>query len=111
LESLTFRKAIINQRYWLFRRDKGFYYLEDSQTGKRRSLRTTDRRQAERVRDAEKHAVEQPMLNLALGRTYLAAIDPALTRHTWQIVIDEFRARGKDRLLLFGSELGGARLA
>lgn len=36
------------------------------------------------------------MLNLALGRTYLAAIDPTLTRRTWQTVIDEFCARGRE---------------
>jgi hypothetical protein len=45
------------------------------QTGKRRSLRTTDRRQAERLRDVENQAVEQPMLNLALARRNRQASD------------------------------------
>lgn len=86
---------MMQHRYWIYQRQGGSNYLEDAQTGKRRSLRTTDRQEAERLRDAENQAVQQPMLNLALGRTYLSASDPGLTRRTWQTVIDEFCGRGR----------------
>jgi integrase len=36
------------------------------------------------------------MLNLALGKAYLAGIDPALAGRTWQTVIEEFCAHGKE---------------
>ena len=81
----------MKQRYWLYlRRRTGTYYLEDSLSGKRESLKTTDRRQAERLRDAKNEAAEQPMLNLALGRAYLGHIDPAMTQRTWQDVMNDF---------------------
>ncbi len=85
----------MKQRYWLYQRGGFGYYLEDAQTGKRESLQTTDRVQAQRLRDARNQAAEQPMLNLALGKAYLAAIDPALARRTWQSVIEEFCGHGK----------------
>jgi integrase len=85
----------MKHRYWLYQRQGGSYYLEDARTGKRRSLGTTDRQQAERLRDAENQAVDQPMLNLALGKAYLTAIDPGLAARTWQTVIEEFCRQGK----------------
>src|SRR5665213_3058784 len=85
----------MKHRYWIYQRHGGLYYIEDAKTGKRRSLRTTDRREAQRLRDAENQAVEQPMLNLALGKAYLAAIDPTMAQRTWQTVIQEFCGRGQ----------------
>jgi integrase len=85
----------MKHRYWLYRRRGGLYYLQDAKTGKRRSLRTTDYFQAQRLRDAENQATEQPMLNLALGKAYLSAIDPTLAQRTWQTVIEEFCSRGQ----------------
>jgi hypothetical protein len=64
----------MKHKYWIYRRAGSGYYLQDAQTGHRESLQTTDSLQAQRLRDARNQAVEQPMLNLALGKTYLAAI-------------------------------------
>ena len=36
------------------------------------------------------------MLNLALGRTYLSAQDPALMQRTWQMAIEKYCSIGKD---------------
>ena len=86
----------MKHRYWIYRREGSGYYLQDAQTGKRESLHTTDRAQVQRLRDARNQADEQPMLDLALGKAYLAAIDPALARHTWRTVIEEFCTHGKE---------------
>ena len=84
----------MKHRFWLFRR-KGIYYLQDSRTLKKESLGTWDRQEAERLRGAKDEALRQPMLNLALGRTYLSAQDPTLLQRTWQSVIEKYCAIGK----------------
>ncbi|EEF57617.1 tyrosine-type recombinase/integrase [Pedosphaera parvula] len=86
----------LKHRYWLYQREDGCYYLEDTQTRKRESLRTKDAVEAERLRDARNQSVEQPALNLALAKTYLSAIDPNLAGRTWAVVIEEFCNRGKE---------------
>ena len=86
---------MMKQRYWLYRRNGGGFYLQDARSGKRESLNTKDPLQARRLRDARNQAVEQPMLNLAMGKAYLAAIDPAMTLRTWESVIEEFCGHGK----------------
>ena len=82
------------QRYWLYRRG-GVYYLHDSETGKRETLETRDRREAERLRAARNETANKPALGLAMAKAYLAAYDPTLAEHTWRDAIAEFCARGK----------------
>lgn len=71
----------MKQRFWLFQRGAVFY-VEDSETGKKEGLQTTDRKEAERLRMARNEAAERPFLGLALAKAYLSASDPALPKRT-----------------------------
>jgi len=81
-------------RFWLYRR-AGVYYLQDSETRKRESLNTRNRREAEQIRVARNQASDHPQVGIALAKAYLMAQDPELAERTWQHVIDEFCSRGK----------------
>jgi integrase len=81
--------------FWLCKRGKR-YFLLDSKTGKRESLKTSDRKAAEKIVHAKNEAATQSLINLALARAYLAGSDAELTRRTWQEVMDEFCEKGKE---------------
>jgi len=82
-------------KYTLFRRG-GIYYSQDSATGQQKSLRTRDQTEALQLINARNEAHRQPVLNLHLARAYLSASDPAFVERTWQTVMDQLQARGKD---------------
>src|SRR5438270_12988138 len=79
----------MKQRFRIWRRNKhsrgtsGVYYIEDSETGKRTSLATTERQTAERLLNARREAEQQPQINLQIARTYLLASDPTMVTRTW----------------------------
>lgn len=58
-------------RYRLFRRKKGVYYLHDSQTGKQFSLKTRTESEAEELLHARNSAARQPILNMEIAKAYL----------------------------------------
>ncbi len=74
-------------RFSLFRRGSTFY-CEDTSTGKQTSLRTKDEREALTLLNARNESTRQPVLNLQIARTYLAASDSAISTRTWQQAID-----------------------
>ena len=78
----------MNQRYILYRR-AGVYYCQDTQTRKQTSLRTKDKAEAQTLLNAKNESARQPILNMQLARTYLAASDPNATGRTWQYVLEE----------------------
>ena len=80
---------IMNQRYRIYRRQRGLFYLFDRSTGKRESLNTTDKDTAVRVLQARNEAQRQPIINLQIARAYLAVGDPEVAKRTWQTVMDE----------------------
>lgn len=84
----------MKQRFWLFRRGPVFY-LEDSETGHKESLRTRDPREAERLRHARNETAGRPQLGLTLGRAYLAAYDPKLPERRWEAVMAAFASKGR----------------
>ena len=84
----------MNNRYWLFKRH-GVFYLQDAHTRERESLRTRNRREAERIRDARNQAAERRHLGIAMAKAYLTAHDPQIAERTWQDVLNEFCTRGK----------------
>ena len=86
----------MKHRFWLFKRG-GTFYLQDSLTGKRESLATRDRKEAELIRATKDMAIAQPHINLALGKAYLAAHDPKLVQRKWQTVMDEFARHGQEQ--------------
>jgi integrase len=51
---------------------------------------------ARKLVDATNEAHRNPLLNLQLARAYLAASDPAFVERTWQTVMDQMQARGKE---------------
>ena len=82
-------------KYTLFRRG-GIYYSQDSATGQQKSLRTRDEAEALKLIGARNEAHRQPVLNLHLARAYLTASDPAFVERTWQTVMEQLQARGKE---------------
>jgi integrase len=85
----------MKNKYTLFRRGEVFY-TQDSATGKQTSLRTKDEIEAHSLLNARNEAQRQPVLNLHLARAYLSASDPAFVARTWQTVMAQLQARGKD---------------
>src|ERR1700690_4292289 len=85
----------MNTKYTLFRRG-GIYYSQDAATGQQKSLRTRDQTEALQLLNARNEAHRQPILNLHLARAYLTASDPAFVERTWQTVMEQLQARGKD---------------
>lgn len=84
----------MQSKHRLFQRAGGVFYWQENGTTIQRSLRTRDRKEAERLLLAMNEAHHQPALNLALGRTYLSAHDPRLCSRTWQAVMDEIARHG-----------------
>ena len=82
-------------KYTLFRRS-GVYYSQDTATGQQKSLRTKDEAEALKLISARNDACRQPVLNLHLARAYLTASDPAFVERTWQTVMEQLQARGKE---------------
>src|SRR5260370_25850582 len=84
----------MKERFRLYRREKrlragqAVFYLEDTQTGKRTSLRTAERTVAERLLHAQREAHAQPHLNLQIARAYLLASDAAMVTRTWEQVME-----------------------
>lgn len=84
----------MQNQYWLIRRNSGFY-SHDTRTGKRTSLKTKNRAEAQRLLAALNESVQGPLLNLQLGKIYLAAHDPKLPQRTWAEVMVELASHGK----------------
>lgn len=67
----------MKKKYRLYRRNNGIFYLENTSTGKQRSLRTAERNKAEKLLFAENEAATTPALNLELAKVYVRASDAA----------------------------------
>jgi hypothetical protein len=81
----------MNARYRLIYRGHrgGMFYGVDKTTGKRTSLKTTDKAEATRTIAAMNEAGQQPAMNLSLARVYLRHSDPLVSARTWQTVFEE----------------------
>ena len=79
----------MKQRFRIYRRNGGRFYVHDSVTGKQESLGTSDRTTATRLLHSKNEASHQPAINLQIARAYLAATDPQVATRTWQFVMDE----------------------
>lgn len=77
----------MKQRFTLFRRGEVFY-CEDTTTGKQSSLRTKDDAEALTLLHSKNEAFRQPILNLQIARTCMAASDPQVPSRTWQHVLN-----------------------
>jgi len=79
----------MTQRYRMYRRQGGIFYLFDRQTGQRESLETNEPSAAQRLLHARNEAQQNPLINLQIARAYLAAGDPEAVRRTWRTVMEE----------------------
>jgi integrase len=86
----------MKNRYWLIRRN-GIYYAQDANTGKKESLGTKHKPQAQRLLAAKNELLQNTALNLQLGKIYLAGHNPKLTTRTWAEVMDKLASHGKDQ--------------
>jgi integrase len=84
----------MKQRFRLYRRYRGIYYIHDDKTGKQESLHTRDRAEASALFAAKTQSHRQAHLNLRLARTYLMATDSLADKRTWQMAMEEL-ARSK----------------
>ena len=79
----------MKNRYRLFLRRKSVYYAFDTVEKNHISLKTRDRKVAERLLLAMNEAGQQAAMNLSLARVYLRHSDPMVSQRTWQHVMDE----------------------
>jgi len=79
----------MKNRITLFRRGKVFYF-EDRETKLQKSLHTQDLGVARKIIQAKNDAINQPMMNLVMAKTFLAAQDPKLITRTWADVLERF---------------------
>lgn len=67
----------------------GMFYCKDTETGSRTSLRTKERKQAERLVLHKNEATRNPQLNRQIGMSYLSADDPSLVTRVWDDVMND----------------------
>lgn len=93
MENASMEKEPTVNRYRIFRRKSGIYFLEDNKTGKQESLRTLDKNHAERVAFARNESERIPAGHRQIGIGYLQAADPKIRTRTWSDVADAFCAQ------------------
>lgn len=85
----------MQNRFTTFRRGTVFY-CEDRTTGQQTSLRTRDETEARKIVQAKNDAVNQPLMNLVMAKTYLSAKDPKIITRTWADVMVRFCDRSNE---------------
>jgi integrase len=90
----------MKERYAVFQRKNGIFFLEDRLLKKQNSLRTRDAETARRVCHAQNEALRQPAINLQIARAYLTAGDPNYVNRTWQSVMEAVGQTKKGNTLL-----------
>ena len=85
----------VQLKYRLFRRRNGVFYWQENDSRKQGTLRTSERREAERLLNAMNESHREPTLNLNLARAYLAAHDPRMAKRTWgpAIMMNDHRSQ------------------
>lgn len=85
----------MKNRYRLFRRGR-VYYSHDSETGKQESLRTDNKKEAQRLLMARNEAQDNRLLNLKIAEAHLAAHDPKMNTRTWEDVMNYMLSRSSE---------------
>jgi hypothetical protein len=81
-----------------YRRYGGMYYIHDTETDLRWSLRTKDKARATELLVAKNEAAREPAFNLQKSRVYMAASDPGVATRTWGDALSADRARARSVL-------------
>src|ERR1017187_259281 len=89
--ALSHTERVMKQRFRLVQLGNrgGAFYCKDILTGSRTSLKTKDRADAERLILHRNEALRHPLLNRKIGMAYLTGTDSAITKRTWQEVMDD----------------------
>jgi hypothetical protein len=75
------------------------FYCVDKVTGKRTSLKTTNKDEAQQIVDAKNNSLRQPVLNLQIAKAYLAGTDNGIATRTWRQALDSLTSPAKRRLV------------
>jgi integrase len=86
----------MKQAFGLVRRPWGVFYLKNKITGEQKSLKTSDKFEAQRILQAHNESECQPHFNLSLARVYLNGADPKLATRTWQEVMENIVSKKTD---------------
>jgi integrase len=86
----------MKQQFGLIRRPWGVFYLKNRISGGQVSLKTRDKREAQRLLQAHNESERLPQFNLTLARVYLNGADPKLATRTWQEVMEHIVAKKTD---------------
>lgn len=89
-------KMEVKKAYRMFKRQNGMFYAHHNATGTRTSLETRNAEEAKELLHAKNKAASGPILNLALGKAYLTAIDPQFATRTWKSAFEYFTDKGKE---------------
>ncbi len=79
----------MKQRYRVFRRGWGTYYVQDLETKKQESLHTRDKTEAYRLVAARNETDTAPAFSLQLARVYWKAGDSSAATRDWEFVMGE----------------------
>ena len=90
----------MKERYLVFQRKNGIFFLKDRLLRKQNSLKTRDEETARRICHAKNEALRQPAINLQIARAYLTAGDPNYVNRTWQSVMGAVARTKKRNTLL-----------
>jgi len=77
-------------RYRLFRRSSGRYFIQDNRTGKQESLKTSNKEEAERLFLHRNEAHRTTGANRAIAAGYLSIADPEIKTRNWAHVMKYF---------------------
>jgi hypothetical protein len=86
--------TIMQERFRMFCRAGGNFYLRDKITGRSESLGTADRTVAKQLFAARNQATAQPQLNRTMAKAYLSAKSPDLLTRTWADVMEHYSISG-----------------
>ena len=85
----------MKQRFYLYRRGETFY-VQDARNGKHQSLKTKDKAAALRMLEIKRQSEADPAYNQFILKTCLGTRDPLLPKRTWQAVMEQMQAHGKE---------------
>ncbi len=89
----------MKNRFRMFRRKNGVFYLQDNLTAKQESLKTRSKAVAEQLHAARNQAASQPYLNVSMAKTYLSASSPEMVTRTWNDVMEDMAIQYKGATL------------
>jgi hypothetical protein len=90
---------IVSNKYSLYLRNNGIYYLQDRDSGEQSSLRTRDIEHAERLLFAKNEAQRDTRVSREVGMTYLATAGPGAAERDWDWVLNQIMSTKSDETL------------